>query len=141
MADLWGFSKLNKNDLQGTPHGILKEQAELFDKKTDDVLYARLKNRKLSLQVNETYHFATNFEIVAPNLDGYSYTLLTLFSMPEKDYPVAINYNANDKEDWELGDFDYTCDNEEQFLKQIEIILQSPETMDVIRNLYSKSSY
>ncbi|MED3994645.1 hypothetical protein P4647_08270 [Peribacillus frigoritolerans] len=141
MPDLWGFKKIDKSDLQGTPHGLLKEQADFFDKKTDDYLYARLKNRKLPSAVDDKYYFATNFDIVAPQLDGYSYTLLTIYSMPESDFPVAISNNSTKKEEWEIEDYDHTCNNEKEFVEVIKEILQSQETMSIIRNLYSKSSY
>lgn len=88
--------------------------------KTDNFLYARLKNRKLSSPVDDKYYFATNFDIVAPELDGYSFTLLTLYSMPERDFPVAISNNSDIREEWEIEDFDYTCNNEGEFVEVIK---------------------
>lgn len=147
MKDLWGFNKLNKDDVSGTPHGILKEQADLFEKKTGDTLFIRMQTRKLRFDPdNDDFEFglATHFEIVAPALDSYSYTLFTLYSKPERNYPVALEKNMNDKDElrdmvWERDEMDYRCTNEDTFVEALKEILGSADTTDIIKNLYSKS--
>jgi hypothetical protein len=138
MKDLWGFNKLSKSDIKSMPQGILKEQADLFEKKTDSKLLLRTSTRSLSIKADERYGLATNFEIVAPYLDGYSYTLFTMYSMPENDYPVAITLNSY-KPNEVFIDFDYECKNEADFLNILGQILGSEETTRVVKNLYSKS--
>ncbi|MGR3765260.1 hypothetical protein [Rossellomorea sp. NS-SX7] len=138
MRDLWGFNKLNKNDIKSMPQGILKEQADLFEKKTDGKLLLRTSTRNLTIKADERYGLATNFEIVAPYLDGYSYTLFTMYSMPETDYPIAITLNSTKFDDVFI-DFDYECSNEATFLNDLGKILGSEETTKVVKNLYSKS--
>lgn len=138
MKDLWGFEKLNKQDLKSLPQGILKEQADLFEKKADGKLYIKIATRNLTRKADGKYGLATNFEIIAPFLDNYSYTLFTMYSMPEKDYPVAIV--SNEKE-WDpiFSTFDTECNDEAEFIQAIAGILGSEDTGNVIRNLYSKS--
>lgn len=138
MRDLWGFSKLNKSDIKSMPQGILKEQADLFEKKTDGKLFLRTSTRSLNIKADDRFGLATNFEIVAPYLDGYSYTLFTMYSMPEKDYPIALTLNSFKLNDAFI-DFDYECDNEERFLEVLREILGSKETTSIVKNLYSKS--
>ncbi|MET3698386.1 hypothetical protein SAMN05877753_10926 [Bacillus oleivorans] len=138
MRDLWGFSKLNKSDLKSMPQGILKEQGDLFEKKTDGKLLLKTSTRSLTIKADERYGLATNFEIVAPYLDGYSYTLFTMYSMPETDYPVAITLNSTKVDDVFI-DFDFECNNEAEFLNVLGTILGSEDTTKVVKNLYSKS--
>ncbi|MDR4222309.1 hypothetical protein FO518_33055 [Priestia megaterium] len=141
MKDLWGFGKMSKTDINGTPHGILKLQSEFFEKKTDNMLYIRLETRKLNKNIDIEYGLATNFEIVAPQLDGYSYTLFTLFSKPERDYPVAIELSISEKEEVDDLDYslDYICQSEDDFIQKLGEILSSENTIKVVKNLYSKS--
>ncbi|KKK39979.1 hypothetical protein WQ57_01530 [Mesobacillus campisalis] len=141
MKDLWTFGKLSKNDLNDTPHGILKMQADFFEKRVGDTLFIKLNTKRLKNSDIE-YGLATSFEIVAPMLDGYTYTLFTLYSQPEHDYPVAIDRNIKDDEEFEDLDpetFDFVAKSEEDFLKNLQEIFSSPSTNSVIRNLYSKS--
>ncbi|WIV92105.1 hypothetical protein QNH49_22585 [Bacillus bombysepticus] len=138
MNDLWGFSKLNKNHIKSMPHGILKAQADLFEKKTDNKLLIRTSTRNLSIKADNKYGLGTNFQIIAPQLDGYSYTLFTMYSMPENDYPVAITLNAS-KYNNILPTFDYECTNENEFLEALGEILGSENTTRIVINLYSKS--
>ncbi|MGG0667444.1 hypothetical protein ABE073_02840 [Lederbergia citrisecunda] len=138
MQDLWGFDKLSKHDLKSLPQGILKEQADLFDNKTDGKLYIRIATRNLTRKAGDMFGLATNFDIIAPFLDNYSYTLFTMYSMPEKDYPVAISTNSEDF-DPIFSTFEHECDNEASFLKVLKEILGNQETSNIIKNLYSKS--
>ncbi|MDQ0254125.1 hypothetical protein J2S74_001498 [Evansella vedderi] len=141
MKDLWTFGKLSKSDLNETPHGILKVQADFFEKRVGDTLFIKLTTKRLKNSDIE-YGLATSFEIVAPMLDGYTYTLFTLYSKPEHDYPVAIDRNAKDNdvfEDLDPATFEYEAKSEDEFLKNLQEIFSSQSTNSVIRNLYSKS--
>lgn len=141
MKDLWTFGKLSKDDLNGTPHGILKRQAEFFEKRVGDTLFIKLNSKRIKNSDIE-YGLATSFEIVAPMLDGYTYTLFTLYSKPESDYPVAIDRTIEDNEEFEDLDpesFDFIAKSEDEFLNHLQEILSSPSTNSVIKNLYSKS--
>jgi len=143
MKDLWGFNKLDKNDMSGTPHGILQEQAVFFEKKTGDTLFIKVTTRRLKYSSDIEFTLASNFEVVAPALDGYSFTLFTVYSKPERDYPVAIEKNISDRSDFSVSEynFDYQCNNQEEFIKALGEILSSPDTINIIKNLYSKSHF
>jgi hypothetical protein len=139
MRDLWTFGKLSKDDLNNTPHGILKVQADFFEKRVGDTLFIKINTKRLKNSDIE-YGLATSFEIVAPMLDGYTYTLFTLYSLPERDYPVAIDKNIKDNdEDLDPTTFDFVANSEDEFLNNLQEIFSSPSTNSVIKNLYSKS--
>lgn len=136
--DLWGFGKLNVGGLDGTSYGILKEQKQMFEKKTDGLLKIEINSRKLTHRDNiDEYKLATNFNIVAPVLDDYSYTLFSMFSKAESDYPLALD--SSFKEEDPFGSFHYTCNDETEFIDALKDILSSKETTSIVKNLYSKS--
>jgi hypothetical protein len=141
MKDFWSFGNLSKGDLTDTPHGILKAQADYFEKRVKDTLFIKLNTKRIK-STDIEFGLATSFDIVAPMLDGYTYTLFTLYTKPETDYPVAIDRNI--KEDSEVEDldssyFDYISHNEEEFKNNLQEILGSPSTNSIVKNLYSKS--
>ncbi|NMM64655.1 hypothetical protein HBE96_18775 [Clostridium sp. P21] len=136
--DLWGNIDLKKS-IENAPHSILKEQADIFEKKMKGTLYIRLVN--LGIKKKGNYKFATNFEIASQALDNYSYTLFTLYSNPEKNYPVAIDctYALEDEEYEDEMDFSYICNNDDEFENSLVNIFQSKEVMEIIQTLYAKS--
>jgi hypothetical protein len=137
-SDLWGFGQLDVDGLKGTSYGILKEQKEIFENKTSGILKIEINSRKLVFKDQiKDYKLATNFDIVAPALDRYSYTLFSMFSKAEKDYPLAL-INSFEEEDLFDG-YHYTCNNEAEFIDALNKILSSEETTAVVKNLYSKS--
>ena len=131
MNNLWNLKNI-KSDIKNSPNVILEEQAKYFEKTVDNVLYASIKNTSLTELKSLTYKLATNFSIVSPTLDNYSYVLFTVYSNPEKNYPVMITIN-NDSE------VEYLCQNEAGFIKSLEKILGSEETTETISILYAKS--
>ena len=131
MNNLWNLKNI-KSDIKNSPNVILEEQAKYFEKTVDNVLYASIKNTSLTELKSLTYKLATNFSIVSPTLDNYSYVLFTVYSNPEKNYPVMITIN-NDSE------VEYLCQNEAEFIKSLEKILGSEETTETISILYAKS--
>lgn len=140
--DLWQFNeKTLKKATQELPNSILKEQAELLYDKTGGTIYGRVTNMKFQPQDKGVdYNLATVFEIVAPQLDNYNYTLLDVYSRPEKDYPVAITVGSNIMDDAEEFEPEYECANKEEFIQALKEILSSEEVNKDIGILYSKSS-
>lgn len=134
MDNLWNLKSIDTK-IANSPNLILEEQAKYFEKSVKDVLYAKITNTKLKNDEVLDYKLATNFSIVSPTLDNYTYTLFTVYSNPEANYPVAIEVN-NDKSYVEL---DYTCDNEKIFIERLSEILGSAKITDIITVLYSKS--
>lgn len=134
MDSLWNLKDIGKGILN-TPNLILEEQAKYFEKSMKDVLYARITNTRLKNHLEIEYKLATNFSIVSPALDNYTYSLFTVYSNPESNYPVAIAVNDNK----DYIESKYTCKDEASFIKALSEILSSEETSEVIRVLYSKS--
>ena len=64
------------------------------------------------------YPLATNFNIVSPRLDNYSYTLFSIYSKVEKDYPLSIecNYLEGNTSKTDTT-YNYDCNNEEEFIE------------------------
>ncbi|MCB2287047.1 hypothetical protein LGK99_07980 [Clostridium algidicarnis] len=89
-------------------------QAKLFEKKVKGELFIRL--LKINISDNKSkYSLGTNFEIVSPSLDNYSYTLFTVYSRVETDYPIGIecNYLTDKSSTDDVLTLDYECNNEE----------------------------
>lgn len=136
--DLWGKIELSTSS-DNDPFAILNKQAELFEKKTKEILFIRLV--KINLSDNTLkYPLATNFNIVSPRLDNYSYTLFSIYSKVEKDYPLSIECNYLEENTSKTDTvYDYDCNNEEEFIEALRKILQSSEVKKIISTLYNKS--
>ena len=139
MESLWGFTKNNlKKDIENSPHGILKEQMEYFDKNTNDVLMTRIKNVRIK-QYGCEFPLATSFEIVAPSLDSYAYKLFTMYCKPESDFPVLI-FTRETEGILDVTDFnaDFLCKDEQEFILALQKVLGSEDTTRIVQTLYSK---
>lgn len=138
--NMWNLQNIDRG-IKDSPNEILREQAAYFEKATKEILYARIDNIKLKKEVKEytKYALQTDFNIVCPTLDNYTYVVCSIFSNPESSYPLAITKNCS-KEELEYNfEPDYTCNNEEEFAAALEGILSSEDTTNVVMNLYSKS--
>lgn len=136
---LWNLKNID-NEVKNSPNAILREQAQFFEKETKSVLYAKITNITLPKSEDFEYRMATNFSIISPALDNYTYTFFTFYTNPESNYPLAIclNYNKEiDLEDWFVPD--YKCENDEEFEKAITEILGSDKVTEIVHILYSKS--
>jgi len=134
MNNLWNLKDIDKKTAN-SPNQILEEQAKYFEKNVNDVLYAKIANVKLKEFELSEYKLATNFSIVSPTLDNYTYVLFTVYSNPEANYPLGIS--QNDGKDY--VDIDYTCNNDKEFIDTLSKILGSEEVTEIITVLYSKS--
>lgn len=141
--DLWQFDEKSlKKTTQGLPNSILREQAELLSKKTKDIIYGRVINMKFEPRDNNVeYNLATVFEVVVPQLDNYSYTLLILYSRPEKDYPIAITVGSNLIDDADDFRPEYECNDREDFIQALKAILSDDEINKNISTLYAKAVF
>lgn len=141
--DLWRFDeKTLRRTTKELPNSILKEQADLLAVKTDGIIYGRITNMKFQPQDREIiYNLATVFEVVVPQLDNYSYTLLTIYSKPERDYPVAITVGSNLIDDAENFMPLYECRDKEAFIQALKTVLSSEEVNSNISILYSKANF
>lgn len=141
--DLWEFNeKKLKNSAKELPNSILKEQADILSDKTGGVIYGTITNMKFTPDEAEVnYNLATVFDIVVPGLDNYRYTLLILYSRPEKDYPIAITVGSSLMEDTLYFQPECECENRQQFIEELKKILSSDEINKKIEILYSKASF
>ena len=137
MTNLWNLNDIDKK-VSNSPNLILVEQAKYFEKSLKEVLYARISNTTLETSELLDYKLATNFSIVSPTLDNYTYTLFTVYSNPESNYPLGISVNTNNY-NIDILDVDYTCNNETEFIDKLSEILSSEKTTEIITVLYSKS--
>jgi hypothetical protein len=113
---------------------ILKEQADFLKSLTKNALDVELE--RITLSSKKKYKMATNFNIVAPSLDYYKYTLFTVYHSPEKDFPIAIEWD--DRKEL-FDDFYATCNNKDEFIEKLKSILSDGATVSVIKSLYAKS--
>ncbi|WP_099468204.1 hypothetical protein [Konateibacter massiliensis] len=141
--DLWNFNeKTLKNRAAELPNNILREQADILSDKTGGIIYGKISNRKFKPKDTDIqYNLATEFNVVVPLLDNYSYNLLILYSKPESDYPIAITVGSNVVDDAEDFNPQYECSNQKEFIESLKSILSSDEVNKNIEILYSKASF
>ncbi|WP_139491572.1 hypothetical protein [Brevibacillus dissolubilis] len=143
--DLWGNLNL-KDDNHHVVISILQEQAKLLENKTESVLKVRLETvnllpkmisdstyPSLEKQKKPRYPIATNFNIVSPGLDNYTYTLFTVYHNPETEFPVELDTSIE-----EVAPHT-PCDNEREFLNHLHLVLSSEKVTNAIKTIYSKS--
>ncbi len=124
VKDLWG--ELPTQDLVRDPYTILREQAALLGKKTENLLEGRVRRRR-----RQSGGFMLYLDIVVPTLDNYSYTVLTVTHGLEL-YPVKMKDQGYTTEA-ELKEYK----DENQFVEALGEILISNQVRKVITNLLS----
>lgn len=129
VQDLWGEIPLTETIRM--PVTILREQAVLLEKKTENVLQG---NIHISSHGDR---FRASFDIVAPSLDDYSYRVLTI------DYPVSMYpLEIYDEIKGEEGDGPLNptrCRDEESFTKALGRVLSHPQMRKVVTSLVAQS--
>jgi hypothetical protein len=123
VEDLWGDFPSADESL---PVQILREQAELLSKKTDNILQAVV----VTIQDEEDV-IEYSFDIVAPALNGYIYTVLELSHEAEL-YPLEIQ----DLSSSEI----YVCPDEQHFKSALRKILGSEQIKKIVANLVALST-
>lgn len=139
--DLWSFKSAKDLERQtkDLPDTILKEQIMLLGEKTDYTLYGKA----IFLKANKeetNYSIATMFNVVVPALDNYEKTILTMYSNPETEYPVAITLGKSFEDDCSFFSPDYICNDKNEFENTVQEILASDEILNVIQMLFSKAA-
>ena len=108
------------------PVAILKEQASLLGKQTQNLVEAHV---VLGGSRNPgMYPFHYYFQVIAPALDGYRYNLFSI-SHGVQFYPVRI----------EFEDADIEVQNEEEFMTALANIFSSDKTKGIISALIAQS--
>lgn len=119
--NLW--PEFNLDEVIRSPKTILNEQAEFLAKKTKNLLMA---NVKTYVGNNKIRH---DFEIIAPKLNGYKYTLFNITHESVFIYPCIID----------LPMIEYKVENESILIEKLKDIFNSSEIKKVIQALISQS--
>ncbi len=106
-----------------SPKNILEEQAHFLAKMTKNVLTASVRTESI-----ENGEIRNIFQIIAPKLDGYRYTLFTIVQKSINPFPCKID-----------GEKSYSIKNEESLVEKLKSILGSGETKRIISILISQS--
>jgi len=109
-----------------TPKAILLEQGKFLSEKTKNILETDV--RSSSLENNVYLHFY----IVAPNMNNYSFHLLTLIHDVQL-YPSTIK-SYHDKTPVE-----YSCKNQKEVLSALKEIFNHSSSIKIIQSLLAQS--
>ena len=105
-----------------SPKTVLREQASFLGKRTKNILTGNIRT--------ESYQgrFSHNFQIVAPNLNNYTYTLFTIVEEDIFGFPCKFQDETF-----------FSIKTEEELLERLKNIFSSDETKKVINSLMSQS--
>jgi hypothetical protein len=121
---LWGDLK----DLEKikVPKNHLTKQADLLSEATDYVLTG-----EVTQDISTSGKFSFDLDIVAPALNNYRHTILSIIH-GINPYPLRVNDYANNKTFME-------CKDEESFLEILGSVLSSPSVRRIISSLIAQS--
>lgn len=122
--NMWG--DLTGLEIIKTPAMYLREQAGHLWKDTRYILKG-----EVSREATSGGRLRVELVIVAPKINNYRYTVLTV-RHPLDTYPLTITNDVTNE--------DYECKNEKEFLETLEFILSSAQVKNVISMLLSQSS-
>ena len=134
MNDLWAEDIVTET--VRTPVAILREQASLLGKKTQNVILAEVDS-------DVSREFKHNFNIKVPALGYYSYTLFTITHSIEL-YPLKAYLDGEVAK--EIGVdatenvFGVSIKDEADLLELLAKILKAERTKQIIRTLLAQSS-
>jgi hypothetical protein len=126
--NLWG--KLPEIELTWAPFNILLGQAASLKEMTKDLLIAEVERNAEPDRVRgkESRFFVLELRIVAPSLNHYTYSVLTVrhgITM------IPLKIDSSDGKNWE-------CGNEDEFVDTLKQILSSSEVKKVIAGLLTQ---
>lgn len=120
QEDLWG--DLPKVEKLRTPLVILKEQAELISDKTEGLLVGEISQQQQSADA-----FQYLFKLIAPTLNNYSYSVLSI-KHNIGFYPLNIL-------DMQGGERWLVCSDENDYKEHLRIIFTAEKTQAVVSKL------
>jgi len=126
--NLWGT--LPDTETIRTPHAVLTEQAALLGEMTNGLLVGKVKRRSAPPDnpfAPQQQGFELRLLIVAPALNNYSYTVMTIFYPMATLYPVKVENNNGNKP--------VTCQSEEELMQVLGQVLSAEKTRRVIASL------
>jgi hypothetical protein len=110
------------DDIIRNPKTILREQASFLGKRTKNILTGNISTDSYRNQ------FSHSFQIVAPNLNNYTYTLFTIVEDGIFGFPCKFKTETS-----------FSIKTEEELLERLKEIFSSEETKKVIHSLISLS--
>lgn len=121
---LWG--DLTELPKAKSPIAYLREQANLLTAGVDSMLIGKVSTVQTFAGLQAT------LSVIAPALENYRYAVVRISHDPIKSYPLGLLDHTADAE--------RTCENEEEFLQQLERVLSSEAVAKAISTLLSLSS-
>ena len=120
IENLW--PEFATDDVIRSPKIILREQASFLGKRTKNILTGNIRTESWKNQ------FSHSFQIVAPNLNNYTYTLFTIVEEDIFGFPCKFQSESS-----------FSIKSEEELLERLKVIFSSEETKKVINSLLSQS--
>jgi len=126
------WKNIDFEDTKDNPLKFLKEQAELLNSNTNQILEGEVSVTEAFDKDNNEVVLVYQFYVYAPFLGNFRVNLFNVLQ-PNKPYPVHITDLVSKSEKVTAKDFD-------EFVKQIEQILKKPDTQNLLKTLYSQST-
>lgn len=126
--DLWGNISIDYTTK--VPVMFLKEQAALLNDKTEKFLEGKVN----AVEVSSDDIVGYELNIVAPALNNFKRTILSIFHPAINFYPVNISHQDYAGE-WTTS----SSASEMDFIAKLREILSSPITHDAIKSLVAQS--
>jgi hypothetical protein len=137
MVDLWpkDLEEITKT-ASTAPLTLLKEQASVLARRTNGLLQGNVESYSRSVYGKTL--FAHSFEITAPALEGYRYSLFSIEHDVEM-YPVKFKLeDAITSELWPDKGGDVEASSEDEFIECLGRIFNSKKSRKVIGALLSQ---
>ena len=138
IPDLWPTSELESAVL--TPIAILRTQATLLGQKTQGLLRGDVR------VTNEKGKLLLNFDVVAPAVNNYRFTLLSVRHPRGASYPATLytqTFVTLEKVSASKGAYvpdSETAYTDQQFIALVQEVLQAPETIARLQSLIVRSN-
>jgi hypothetical protein len=125
------WDKIDLKDSKDNPLKFLKEQAELLNSKTDQILEAEVVLTEAFDQESDEMVLIYQFYVYAPFLGNFRVNLFNVVQ-PNKPYPIHIKDRVTNSEKVSANSFD-------DFVEKINKILEKPDVQNLIKSLYTQS--
>ncbi len=138
--DLWP-TDLPSESITVTPVAILRQQATLLGNKTKNIVEARIKPPMTTLPDGKFYY---RFDIMAPCIGDYFYSLFTIFYSIDF-YPVTFDIGMVVLEDiaenlgCELDKVKVIANTEEEFIEIAKTVFATNKTRQVVEAILAQS--
>jgi len=120
IENLW--PDFTSDEIVRSPKTILREQASFLGQRTKNILTGNISTGTYRGQ------FSHNFQIVAPKLNNYTYTLFTI--VDENIFGFPCKFQSENS---------FSIKTEEELLERLRVIFSSDDTKKVINSLISQS--